>query len=193
LSKNRWSRKFRKARGAEAPRSNILPKWRTLCAPPLTFHPNLQLLAGQQTHTQKQETTMRKKKKEIYREHTNLVLNCLRQEWADQEWTDIKSFIQAFRLRMAIGSSRNCPDQACRRHDICARPILECTHRPKADDYDWDWGWFHCQRKDIYGADKDAWNPGTRGGTPEQVEEQMQAHRDSYEAFAKDEEVRNKR
>jgi hypothetical protein len=135
---------------------------------------------------------MRKKKKEPYREHTNLSLNCLRQEWADQEWTEIKSFIQAFRLRMAIGSSRNCADQACRRHDICARPILECTHRTKADDYDWDWGWFHSQRKELYGAEKYAWGRGTRGGSPEYVEAQLQEQRDSYEAFAKDEERRKK-
>jgi hypothetical protein len=133
-----------------------------------------------------------KKTRKDYREHSNYEIRCLRQDVADMKNWNSKEFIPALRLRMAIGASRSCADKACRRHDICARPILDCTHRPKADDYDWDWGWFHCQRKEMYGADRYAWSAGTRGGSPEFVEEQLQAHRDSYEAFAEDEEARRK-
>jgi hypothetical protein len=128
-----------------------------------------------------------KNKKPEYREHENLDLNCLRQELADDAWTNPREFITAFRLRMAIGAARRCGDKACRKHDICARPILDCKLRPQADSYDWDWGWFHCQRKEIYEVSKYEWSKGTTGGSPEFVEAQLQAHRDSYEAFANEE------
>jgi hypothetical protein len=125
------------------------------------------------------------KKKNNLREHSNYELRCLRQDVADMKNWNSKEFIPALRLRLAIGGARTCTDQACRRHGICAKPILDCTHRSKADDYDWDWGWFHCQRKELYGVDRYEWNNGFTGGSEEFREAQMQAHRDRYEAFAK--------
>jgi hypothetical protein len=124
-----------------------------------------------------------KKKRENHRAHENMELNCLKQFIADEKPITSIAYCTAFRLRMAIGASRVCDLPECRRHDICARPVLECAHAPKADSFDWDYGWFNCQRKDAYGADKDAWMGAILGGTPQFMEAQRQTYRDEYQAY----------
>jgi hypothetical protein len=126
------------------------------------------------------------KTRETHREHNNMELNCLKQFIADERPLDSASYRAALRLRLAIGASRECSEAACRRRDICARSVLDCTHAPKADSFDWDYGWFHCQRKNVYGVDNDEWMAGTLGGSPEFVEAQIQTYRDEYEAFGKE-------
>jgi hypothetical protein len=99
----------------------------------------------------------KKTTKTNWREHTYDGLHCLRQELGDGKHTDVKAFTPALRLRLAIGASRTCPNRECSRNDICAKPILECTHRPLADSYDWDYGWGGCTRSELYEVNKDSW------------------------------------
>jgi hypothetical protein len=125
----------------------------------------------------------RKKKREEHREHMNMELNCLKQFIADDRPITSIAYCTAFRLRMAIGGSRYCSEVACRRNAICARPVLECVHLEKASQFDWDYGWFNCQRKEAYGVDNDAWMTHIMGGTPEFMDAQKQTYRDEYMAF----------
>jgi hypothetical protein len=76
----------------------------------------------------------------------------------------------ALRLRFAIGHAFRCTDKECRR--LCRRPVLQCELRPMADSFDWGYGWFNCQRKEVYEVRDDAWMPGTKGGSPEFRREQ---------------------
>jgi hypothetical protein len=93
-----------------------------------------------------------------------------------------QAFRTALRLRMSIADSYFCPEPACKRRQICARPVLECHYRHRADEYDWDDNWYYCQRKHIYGKDRYDGMPGVRGGTEEFIEKQRQEHRDKYDA-----------
>jgi hypothetical protein len=81
------------------------------------------------------------------------------------------NFGPALRLRMAIGASRSCPERACRRSDICVKPILDCVHRPLADAYDWDYGWGLCSRKEFYGVMPDSWQHVTDDDADEEADD----------------------
>ncbi|MGQ0485524.1 MAG: hypothetical protein ACT4SY_09265 [Hyphomicrobiales bacterium] len=89
----------------------------------------------------------------------------LENDAADPEKTE--AICMAMRLRLAIVLGRECSDLECRRLSICTRPVLQCLMRPLADVYDWDEGWFNCQRKPLYDLPEDSWMPAIRGGTPE--------------------------
>jgi hypothetical protein len=107
-------------------------------------------------------------------------LHCLHDELAKPRVP--YAFGMALMLRMAIGHSFLCPEPACSRRQICAKPVLECTLRHRADDYDWDAGWYYCQRKELYGQERYDGMPAIRGGTDEVMEKQKQALRDMYDA-----------
>jgi hypothetical protein len=89
---------------------------------------------------------------------------------------DLTAMRMAWMLRACMANARDCPDRRCRRQDMCSRPPLKCLHRPRADQFDWDWGWFGCKRKDMYGLEEDAWMPGIMGGPPEYRERQRREH-----------------
>jgi hypothetical protein len=102
-------------------------------------------------------------------------------------------FAMALRLRFAVGDSIFCPRIECKRNQICAFPVLDCHHRQRADDYNWDWGWFYSQRKHLYGLAPDDDTPGYWGGSPEYVAEQIQQWRDSYAEFGNTDAARRMR
>lgn len=76
-----------------------------------------------------------------------------------------------------------CPDRECRRRDMCLHPALDCKQRRLADAHDWDRGWFHSQRKPMYGVPEDSWMPAIRGGTPEFRAQQVRDWMDYRETF----------
>jgi hypothetical protein len=100
---------------------------------------------------------MARKKRTNWQNHIYGELNCLGPNVEDNALIDMRSFAPALRLRMAIGAARRCENKSCQRSDICVRPILECTQRPFADTYDWDYGWGQCTRKEMYGGRDDSW------------------------------------
>ena len=100
---------------------------------------------------------MQKRKKRSWWQHSNFNLRCLREDMEEDKDVPIREFGPALRLRMAIGAARMCSQRTCRRADICVKPVMECEHKPLADAYDWDYGFFQRARKDMYGVSESDW------------------------------------